>query len=91
MSALYERIENNKGISISRHGIVGVVFNIAHVCLIKNGKRDIDNVLTFMRDKSVREELRKRKSFNINLQLVLALLPKGYLLLYYLKLISLIK
>ena len=91
MSALYERFENNKGISISRHGIVGVVFNIAHVCLRKNKRNDLAHVLAFMRDKDVRAELRKRESLNINLQLALALLPKGYLLLYYLKLISFIK
>lgn len=91
MTALYESFEKDKGVVISKHGIIGVVFNIAHICLNKNGRKDIANVLTFMRDRNVREELRKRNSLNINIQLSLALLPKGYCLLYYLKLISLIK
>lgn len=91
MTALYENFEKDKGVVISKHGIIGVVFNIAHICLKKNGRRDIANVLTFMRDRNVRVELRKRSSLNINIQLFLALLPKGYGLLYYLKLTSLVK
>lgn len=91
MSAKYKCFEEVRNIQISKHGIVGVVFNIAQICLKKNSDIELTHILSFMRDKDVRKELSLRNSLHINIQLLLALFPKGYLLLYYTRFASFIK
>ena len=91
MSATYKCLEEVRNIQISKHGIVGVVFNIAQICLKKNSDIELTHILSFMRDEDVRKELSQRNSLHINIQLLLASLPKGYLLLYYIKFTSFIK
>ena len=91
MSATYKCLEEVRNIQISKHGIVGVVFNIAQICLKKNGGKELTHILSFMRDENVRKELSQRNSLHINIQLLLASLPKGYLLLFYTRFTSFIK
>lgn len=87
----YCEIERNRLISIPRKGVIGVVFNIAKMCLKNNGKKDSKYILEFLRDEDVKTELYKRNSIHINIQLLLATLPKGCFLLYYVRLTNIIK
>lgn len=87
----YCEIERKRRINISRKGVIGVVFNIAKMCLKNNGKKDLKYILEFLRDEDVKTELYKRNSIHINIQLLLAKLPKGCFLLYYVRLTNIIK
>lgn len=89
--SLYESLEKSKDITISKHGVIGVVFNIAMTCLKKNGQKDLKSVRRFLKDDNVRYELLKRRSLHIRLLLSLALLPKGYSLLFYMNITDYIK
>lgn len=91
MVSLYDRLENAKMVSISKHGIIGVVFNIACICLNNNGRKDLKYIQSFLKKGEVQKELHKRGSTHINMLLYLASLPKGYLLLFYSKLTNIIK
>lgn len=91
MLNIYNRFERLKKVSISRHTIVGVVFNIANICLYKNGLTDVKYVKKFLFDQYACNELYKRTSANIKIMLLLSRLPKGYLLIGYTKLINGIK
>ena len=91
MLNMYNRFEKLKDVSISRHTIVGVVFNIANICLYKNGLADVKYVKKFLSDGCAYNELYTRTSANIRIMLLLSRLPKGYLLVGYTKLINGIK
>lgn len=91
MVSLYDRFEEAKMVSISKHGIIGVVFNIACICLNNNGRKDLKYIRSFLKKGEVQKELHKRGSTHINMLLYLASLPKGYLLLFYSKLTNIIK
>ena len=91
MTDTYRSFENIRNIHISKHGIIGVVYNISLICLKKNKGKELPHILSFMRDVDVRKELYQRNSLQINIQLLLASFPKGYLLLYYIRFTSLIK
>lgn len=91
MVSLYDRLEKAKMVSISKHGIIGVVFNIACICLNNNGRKDLEYIRSFLKKGEVQKELHKRRSTHINMLLYLASLPKGYLLLFYSKLTNIIK
>ena len=91
MLNIYNRLEKLKDISISRHTIVGVVFNIANICLYKNGLADVKYVKKFLSDRYAYNELYKRTSANIKIMLLLSRLPKGYLLVVYAKFINRLK
>ena len=91
MLNMYNRFEKLKDVSISRHTIVGVVFNIANICLNKNGLADVKYVKKFLSDGCAYNELYTRASANIRIMLLLSRLPKGYLLVGYTKLINGIK
>ena len=91
MTDTYRSFENVRNIHISKHGIIGVVYNISQICLKNNKGKELTHILSFMRDVDVRKELHMRNSLHINIQLLLASLPKGFLLLYYIRFTSLIK
>ena len=91
MVEIYNRFELLKNVSISKHELIGVVFNIACICLSKNGISDLKYIRFFFNDKYVREELNRRKSLNIKILLLLSRLPKGYLLLFYAKFVNMVK
>lgn len=88
---IYDDFERTKNVSISRNNVVGVVFNIANICLYKNGLADVKYVKNFLLDGSAYNELYKRASVNIRMMLFLSRLPRGYLLVAYAKLINGIK
>lgn len=88
MLKIYDRFEKIKMIAISRHSIVGVVFNIAHICLLKNGLNDIQHIRFFLADRFAYSILWQRQSVNIRIMLLLSRLPQGFMLLLYAKLIN---
>lgn len=91
ISASYDKLENAKGMKISRCGIVGVVYEIAKICFKQNYYKDRKEILGFLRNIAVRKELCKRNSWNIRIELFLAKLPLGFLLYIYIQIVSIIK
>lgn len=91
MSAIYNKLEIDKKVQISRHGIIGVVFEMANICLYKNRLQDLKYVYKFLNDKNVRNDLHKRKSLHVKILLCLSLFPTDYVLCVYVKLMSQIK
>ena len=88
--SLYCKIEDKWHTRISKHGIVGVAFEIAYTCL-RNNNQEINDILNFLRDKEARKELYKRDSLNIRIILFLSLLPNGICLTLYIKAMKYIK
>ena len=91
MTKIYDRFEKDKKYTISRHNIIGVVYNIAYICLYRNGIKDNKLIKSFLTDKCVYEELKKRKSLNVKMLLLLGKLPMTYLMTCYVKFVEAIK
>ena len=91
LTRIYDRFEKDKKYTISRHNIIGVVYNIAYICLYRNGIKDNKLIKSFLTDKCVYEELKKRKSLNVKMLLLLGKLPMTYLMTCYVKFVEAIK
>ena len=91
MLEIYDKFESLKDVSISRKGIVKIVYSLAKTCLVRNGAKDLSYICQFMKDKYVQEELCKIKTINIKIQLLLSKFPLGYMLLLYVKIVERIK
>ena len=91
MIKMYDKFERLKKISISKNKIVSVVFNIANICLFKNGLKEVKHVREFLSNHFAQIELSRRNSIHIKVVLLLSHLPKGYMLLLYIRLVNAIK
>lgn len=88
---VYEEIEKLKNITISKRGIVDVVFNLACICLTKRGVHDLKYICAYFNDKNTQILLKERNSLHIKNMLFLSNYFQGYALLLYFKITSFIK
>ena len=91
MKSVYKKLEETRGIKIPREELVGFIYDIAKICIRQHYLKDKYEILKFFKDTTVIEELKKRNSINIKIELFLAKIARWNLLALYVKIVSYIK
>ena len=88
ISSLYIALGEKYDMSFSKKEVVGVVYNIAVLCLKRDGLKEWTLIKSFLSDQDVQHILRRRKSIHINIQLSLANRDMSNIFIRYFKLVE---
>lgn len=91
MVSMYAKMSTHFNISINNKDLIGVIFNIALNCILRNGVKDYCYVRRFLVDHPVRIVLRSRCSKYLNALLYLAKYPYGFPLVVFVKFVENLK
>ena len=91
MQIMFKNLSSEFAITINDRELVGVVFNIALQNIVRNGIGNIIDLKSFLTDPKVCTILKNRRSYYLNMIMLLARLPIGYSLVYFVRLIERLK